>query len=321
MNPKTFYRSMKTVKKIFFGTILALTFGLAATLKAQNIYVTSYINNTIGEYGLDGSTINASLISGLPNNPVGMAISGNDLFVASFDGGRQGSPIGEYTTSGATVNAGLISGPVESGGLSGALDVVVSGNNLFASSQGLSDTDVDGPVGAYTTSGVVVNSGMIYPIARPWGLAISGNDLFVSSQNSGTIGEYTTSGAIVNTSLISGLNNPFEMVISGNDLFVANYGSGTVGEYTLSGAVVNASLISGLDQPTGIAILGNDLFVSNTGSGTVGEYTTSGATVNSSLISGLAEPIGIAISVPEPSSIVLAGLGGLSLLLFRRRHG
>src|ERR1700722_12486039 len=95
---------MKTTKKIW-AIALALTCSLATSLQAQNIYVTSYGDGTIGEYGPGGSTINSSLVSGL-NGPQGIAISGNDLFVVN----RSTGTVGEYTTSGATVNASLISG-------------------------------------------------------------------------------------------------------------------------------------------------------------------------------------------------------------------
>jgi hypothetical protein len=61
---------MKTTKMVS-GIAVAPMCGLAATLKAQNIYVSN--GNTIGEYGLNGSTVNASLISGL-DNPWGIAI-------------------------------------------------------------------------------------------------------------------------------------------------------------------------------------------------------------------------------------------------------
>jgi hypothetical protein len=44
---------------------MALTCGAVVTLKAQDIYVVNRGTSTVGEYGLDGSTINASLISGL----------------------------------------------------------------------------------------------------------------------------------------------------------------------------------------------------------------------------------------------------------------
>ena len=46
--------------------------------------------------------------------------------------------------------------------------------------------------------------------ARPQipSIPISGGDLFVANENSGTAGEYTTSGTTVNASLISGLQTP-----------------------------------------------------------------------------------------------------------------
>ena len=53
-------------KKIIYRIFLALTcsYALAATLEAQNLYVGNDGSGTIGEYGLDGSTVNASLITG-----------------------------------------------------------------------------------------------------------------------------------------------------------------------------------------------------------------------------------------------------------------
>jgi hypothetical protein len=99
--------TMKTTKNIY-GLAPALPVALALmccclAVKAQSLYVGSY-PHTIGDYGLDGSTVNRSLITG-PSFVDGIAISGNDLFVA-YDNGT----LGEYTTSGATVNADLISG-------------------------------------------------------------------------------------------------------------------------------------------------------------------------------------------------------------------
>jgi len=39
---------METMKKIRFGILLA-TFGLAATVKAQNLYIVNNVSGTIGE--------------------------------------------------------------------------------------------------------------------------------------------------------------------------------------------------------------------------------------------------------------------------------
>jgi hypothetical protein len=127
-----------------------------------------------------------------------------------------------------------------------------------------------------------VNASLISGLDRPFGIAISGDDLFVVNRGDAP-------------------------------------GTGTIGEYTTSGAVVNASLISGLNLPYGLAVYGDDLFVANQFNGTIGEYTTSGATIDASLISGLHEPVDIAIgSAPEPSGVALIGLGVAGLWFWRR---
>ena len=146
---------MKTTK-LFYGIALALTFGLAAMLKAQDIYVVNGGNNTIGEYTIAGSTVHASLISGV-DDPEGIAISGNDLFVLNYGDGT----VGEYTTSGATVNASLISGLSSPGGIG------ILGSDLFVVNQ---STDA---VGEYTTAGGTVNASLISGLDIPVDLAIS----------------------------------------------------------------------------------------------------------------------------------------------------
>ena len=279
------HRAMKAAKTTY-RIALALLCGLAVSLKAQNLYVSTG-RPTIGsvaEYTLSGATIKSFLPITNLNSPFGLAVSGNDLFVVNDH------TIGEYTLSGAPVNTPLIPGLVFPEG------IAISGTNLFV---------VDshyGTVGEYTTSGATVNASLISGLDNPLGIAISGTNLFVANSGSNTICEYSTSGMAINVSLISGLNVPYGIAISGTNLFVVNFGLGggvpgsdTIGEYSTSGATVNPSLISGLNAPAGIAIWGNDLFVANdTG---IGEYTTSGATVNATLISyagTLQEPCGIA---------------------------
>ena len=133
-----------------------------------------------------------------------------------------------------------------------------------------------------------MNPSLVSGLSNPWGLVLSGSDLFVTNENVGGVA-----------------------------------GSGTIGEYTTSGTTVNPSLVSGLTGPIGVAVSGSDLFVANSDSNTTGEYTTSGATVNPSLISGLNLPGGIAVTnaVPEPSTRTLLGsaLLGLGVVYLRRR--
>jgi hypothetical protein len=184
------------VKKLC-GIALALMGGSATTLKAQNIYMVG--NHTVGEYGLDGSTNNASLISGL-DGVSGIAISRSDMFLA---GGPAGG-VEEYTTSGVLVNASLISN------LANPVAIAISGNDLFIVNQ------ANGTIGEYTTSGVTVNGSLVDPAGLSWrsGIAVLGTNLFVVNDDSGTVGEYTTSGTTVSASLISGLAYPWGIAIS-----------------------------------------------------------------------------------------------------------
>lgn len=69
-------------------------------------------------------------------------------------------------------------------------------------------------LGEYGLDGSLVNGLLLDYLAQPWGLVVSGNDIFVASQEKGNIGEYTTSGATINATLITGLGNPTDIAIS-----------------------------------------------------------------------------------------------------------
>jgi hypothetical protein len=85
------FMKKQQMRRSIVGTVMAIPL-LAATLKAQDIYVGSGLD-TIGEYSLSGTTVNAPLISGL-RFPSAIAISGNNLFIVN----RLSNTIGEYTT-------------------------------------------------------------------------------------------------------------------------------------------------------------------------------------------------------------------------------
>jgi hypothetical protein len=70
-------------------------------------------------------------------------------------------------------------------------NIALSGEDLFVCEEG-SDT-----IGKYTTSGATVNSSLITGVSNGGTIAVSGERLFVASQN--TVQEYTTSGVLVNS--------------------------------------------------------------------------------------------------------------------------
>ena len=161
-----------------------------------NLFLTHNFAGTIGKYTTSGMTVDAALVSGLNDpipiatdgdnlfvgdtavdtlhkyttsgtpvndihipSPLGIALSGENLFVSTFVFGGGNGTIGEYTTSLATVNSALISGL----GSNGA--IAVSGNNLFVS--------FNGTVAEYTTSGETVNAALISGLTALGGIAVA----------------------------------------------------------------------------------------------------------------------------------------------------
>ena len=266
-------------------------------------------NGSVGTYDAAGAVINSSFITGL-DGPQGLLLSGNTLYVADYLAGR----VGTYNaTTGAAINASFISGA----GVGNPDSFALLGNLLYVAS-------INGTVGVYNAiTGAAINANLIAGLTNPQGLALLGNNLFVTDSFTNSVGKYDAiTGLPINASFISGLNGPVAMALHGNDLFVTSLVGGTVGKYdAITGAVISASFIPGfLNGPDGLAISGNSLFLSQLG-GTVGEYNaTTGAAINATLITGLNQPVGIAVqSTPEPASCALLGLGAL-LLAARRRQ-
>jgi hypothetical protein len=273
------------VLKTFFILVLSLLclFG-SGSLQAQ-LYVLSYNNqNAVIEYNAStGALISNSLASAIAY-PMGIAISGNNLYITNAAG-----TISEYNfTTGATINASLISGLVY------AKEIVVSGNSLYvAYSAGPSGGTIQNTIGVYNaTTGAAIHPTFISVPGDSLtvNFTISGNNLFVAN---GTITEYNaTTGAVINASIGVGSGAYGNMAISGNDLYVeADDG---LDEYNATTGALIKSAVIGLgysDDSGGIAISGGELFFANDGDDTIDVYNiTTGALIKSSLITYLAPP-------------------------------
>ena len=162
-----------------------------------------------------------------------------------------------------------------------------------------------GSIGVYNFNGTPVNSALVTGLFDPYGIAVSGSNLFVndatfvSSSNGNditTLGEYSTNGTTGNAAFISGLNLQGGIAISGSNLFVTSVngssGAGFIQEFTTSGATVNANLVASLEFPkpgNGIAVSGSTLLamVPNPvdGTATVSKFdATSGAVIDANFI-------------------------------------
>jgi sugar lactone lactonase YvrE len=272
----------------------------------------------VGEYTTAGTTVNASLISGV-SGAVGLALDGDGhLFVSSNFSG-----IGEYTLSGEAINASIIA--------QGSQAIACDGNgHLFVAVNG----GASGRVDEYSTSGALIQQGLISGLGLPTSLTYDGNGhLFVGTINEafgtggGTVGEYTITGATVNANLISsGINYPLSIALDGlGDMFIADIDGNAVREYTTSGTPINSTFISTVWNPGGVAFdsAGNLFVTSDAGlaSDGIGEYSPSGQAIDASFITTDLHPSRIVIdSTPEPASLAIVGVFGIGVVCRRRKR-
>jgi len=284
---------------------------LSGIASAQAIYVanangfTSSTAASVGQYNLDGSVVNASLITGI-GAPFGLAATSTDVYYTDNDNGV----VGDYSTVTAGLNPSLIA-------ISEPTGIAVSSALLFVASQ------ADDTVKEYDTGGAPLALSFITGLNGPRQIALSpaGTLLFVANNGNGTVGEYSAAtGTAVNSALIAGLNGVTSVAVSpdGLDLYVGTQGDGTVGEYSIAtGLAVIPSLITGV-VPEYLQVFGSSLYVDDF-NGNIDQYDLSGTGLNVPLIPNLDEPLSFSV-IPEPATgaLLATAAGGLFALRPRR---
>jgi hypothetical protein len=145
----------------------------AIAVSGSDLFITEGDANTIAEYTTAGVVVNTSLVTDL-DDPSGIAISQGEIFVTN----QSTNSVGEYdATTGATVNATLLVG------LDKPTAIAVNSFEIYVANSGT------GGIGQYFTSGNDFDEGeefdsendFIGGLDQPGGIAISGNNLFVTS--------------------------------------------------------------------------------------------------------------------------------------------
>ena len=233
--------------------------------EAGRIYTAQITTGSnVGIYSDTGSSLGSIATSA---RPIGVAVSGTNLYVAGF---ATNTVARHNASTGALLNANFITG------FSGLRNLQVDGSgNIFVAAFGGTNN-----VTKWDSAGVAVAGFTTINLASAIGLALNGNDLFVSNLNT-TVSRYNaTTGALLNASFVTGLSSAAGMEVLNNTLYVASYGVGRVGTYNATtGAAINATFITGLGNPTDV------MFV-----------------------------------IPEPSTSLMLMLGGLALMLRQRHR-
>lgn len=290
-------------------SILAFTVALlaAATAHGDIFFVDNINDQTTRIVNSDGSVRLPPYFATLSSaQPEGLAFdTAGNLYEADLNSGS----IFRFTPSG--VKSTFASGLNSPTGL--AFDNL---GNLFVAS--LNDAIIS----------KITPSGTVTPFAftqnSPFGLAIdSGNNVYVANYGSNTVGKISLAGIYsIFVDATHGLSNPFGLAFdtSGN-LFVSNSAGGCkINKVTPSGTVTVFATEDAFDSLRGLAFdSGGDLYVTKPGSSSssIDRITPSG-TITPFTTVGLNAPNFIAVQpIPEPSSLILFGIGVVCIIRHR----
>jgi len=289
-----------TFRNLFLsaGIILATAF----TGHAQILYVANQSTNKIETYNATtGALLNNSFITGL-SNPWGVTgdASTNMLYIAQNSGPNS---VLAYDLSGGTPSLKF------SINLSSALDVQVSGSTLYVSNY---NTNKIGKYNAAT--GAVINASYFTIPLTAQGITLTNGEIFTAN-NGGNVSAYNAStGATVTDPLVTGLVNPEMIASSGSVLYVTDHtAGGRIGSYDPStGAAIKPSLVS-LSNAFGVTYFNNAIYADTQG-GRIAAYDLSGNPLAGfTTISNPGNSYGGLVVIPEPGTVGLVGMGGLTV--------
>ena len=321
----------------------------AATAARADIYLNAYVSNwgntsiDVVPYDVTNSTWGAAttlVTSSEIDEPLGLVLGyGGNLFAANYGN----STIAEISNLGGSPSVSVFTSSPD--GLTGLTDLAYDpiNQNLYVSGTTGLGNGTGGIVEITPTGSVTVleqagsTSGGLY---KPKGVAVGavGNTNVYAVNSDGGISQIPAAGGPA-TEVVSagglgtGADGPaFD---AGGNLFVATYtAAGTVYEVTgltsnggAGSGTVSTAFSTGYNSDNLAFGPNGDLLVAYTASGTSSSYTDtlgewglgpSGWSQVGTVGSGFNGPS--AVGVPEPATLSLLALGGLGLLLARRRR-
>jgi sugar lactone lactonase YvrE len=312
------------MKKIHSSLLPAVVVGIASVLASgiasaapDNVFVTDNGSDSVMEI-VDGTpSVFIPSNSGDLLGPTGVAIFGNDLYVANNGSGV----IAEFNLTTKSFVGDYVTGLFNPRGV-----VFDSAGNLYVANQS-SGNIIEVPAGSpLGSTGSVFASGLSFPN----GLAIADGSLYAANGATNTIDQISLATGVVTTpTFITGLSNPNGVATKGGNVFVTNNGTSQVLEFDSNGVFQGIAVTtdpSNLIDSKGLAIDSEgDFWVTDEqGNGEVTEYDKNGNLI-ATFSTGFSGPNFITtqpnVSVPEPSTyaLLVASLGMLFVMCRRKK--
>lgn len=195
---------------------------------------------------------------------------------------------------------------------------------VFNTSGDLYVSDFSGNTIKKFNSAGIYQSSITSDINSPYGMVFdtSGN-LYVanSAVRNSTISKFNSDGVYL-SSINTNLNWPAGLAIDASGNIYSVNGDSTISKFNSAGVYLS-SINTNLNSPVGLAFdSSGNMYASNAGNNTISKFNASGSFLTS-WSTGLSRPRLIAfkpVSVPEPSTYILATIAASTLAYVAHRH-